>query len=684
MGIVTRIVGAIVCAIMVAAIPLAAVADSQTFNAIFFRPATGRNPYLMLHGTQTLHQLQFDVGNYFSYGYRPLDLRVNGQLQNVIQNLVVSDFVAAIGATDWLQFGIDLPVVLINQFADPSASAASGTSNQFNLGDLRLEAKARVLDCCSKPVGLAFVPFMTLPTGNDAHYVGDPGLTGGLRIAVDGRITPHVALTGNVGMVAGRKVKINNVEWQYRMLLGGGVLGTIKPGIDLFGEINAYASFNNLFNDRDMNPVEMMVGARYDIGKSGVTLHGGAGSCLVCGVQGARARAVLGVKYRFLPPKLQAKESQVGNKCLMAALGLTTEQIYFLKENCPANPEEFVQGVNDDACPKFYELRELATLLLRCPPRAEDFNPQVHDQACPKVFTLEENYSPAEIRNIVALSVAQMSLLCPSDPSQFNAQIHDQACPKYYDLKETELLADKCPDPDQYQSGKDDPACPKYYTLLDQYGEIDWKEVERLRNIDLTRYGPGVMGGEIQTMRPVYFDFGRSDLVPQAQSALDEVIRVINQTPWISSVRVSGNADARGTPEANDKISQKRANVVIDYMRQRGVRPDVQLTPVAYGASWPAASNDTEEGRQLNRRVVFTVSSYQIPRYTPKAPGASRPAPAPAAALPPPVSPPAEGAMPPPVSASPAPQGVAPAPGAAPEPGPLDRASPTAPSRWGN
>ncbi|MFA4875459.1 MAG: OmpA family protein, partial [bacterium] len=332
----------------------------------------------------------------------------------------------------------------------------------------------------------------------------------------------------------------------------------------------------------------------------------------------------------------QLEENQA-NICALRT-SFSRSRLYELKKICPARPEDFVAGVNDDACPKFYELQELAGLILKCPVRPEDFDPRAHDQACQKVFTLSENYSPEEMRNIVALAVAEMSLVCPADAANFNAQIHDAACPKYYDLKDTEVLAQRCPpNAEDFKEGVDDAACPKFYTLRDAYGVVDWDEVARLKAIDLDRYGAAILGGEIQTLRPVYFDFGKADILPTARPDIDLVIKVINETPWVSVVRVGGHADARGTVAANEKISMRRAQVVIDYMRANGVRSDVQLIPVAYGSYRPAATNETEEGRSLNRRVIFTVSSYKVPKYSlppPKKAAATAPKPGPEAATP--------------------------------------------------
>jgi outer membrane protein OmpA-like peptidoglycan-associated protein len=668
---VAKLILALLVLVSLFAAPAPVRADSQTFNDLFFWPATGKNTYLMLQDTTTLHQLQFDVGSYFSYGYRPLDLRIGtGNVQSVIKHTMVMDFVAAMGATEWMQFGLDVPVVFVNWQRSPTAPAGTSFSNFVDLSDIRFEGKARVIDSCKKHIGLAFVPFITFPTGKDSHYVGDPGITGGLKIALDGRINRYLGLTFNVGYQGGKKVVIANLDWQHRLLLGLGMFGSFKNGLDVFGEINTIAAFNKLFNDRDMNPTEIMVGARYDVGKSGVTIKGGAGTCLVCGVKGSRVRAVVGATWRYNPPKMQQRDAQAGPLCTFKYSGLTKSELYRLKATCP-DPSQWKAGVHDDVCPKYYEMQDLADLILRCPAKAEDWRKGIHDDACPKVFNLSDNYAPDEVRNIVALAVAKMSLICPERTENWNPQIHDQACPKYYDLEESRELAKKCPPPDQWKEGADDARCPKYYTLHEAYGDVDWGEVGRLRQMDLDRYGAAIAGGQIRTLRPIYFDFGLANIRPEFYSTIDGVVGVINNQPWIGIVRVAGNTDNIGSATANERLSMRRAQAVIEYMRSHGVRPDVQLVPVAYADTRPAASNDTEQGRALNRRVIFTVSGRQGPSYVPPPPTR--------AAAPPPAPVPQPVAAPPPV---PAPQPVV-AP--APAPAPQEEFKPDSlPSRWGD
>ncbi|HQH79943.1 MAG TPA: hypothetical protein PK599_00955, partial [bacterium] len=120
-------------------------ASTEQFNAQFFKPAIGRNPYFMLHSSETLHKLQFDAGVVSSYAYHPMELRQGTQrIRGIIDQLLVEDFVAAFGILEWLQVGVDFPLIAINKFKAPNDTSADPLKNYFNIGDIRAEFKARV------------------------------------------------------------------------------------------------------------------------------------------------------------------------------------------------------------------------------------------------------------------------------------------------------------------------------------------------------------------------------------------------------------------------------------------------------------------------------------------------------------------------------------------------------------
>lgn len=100
----------------------------------------------------------------------------------------------------------------------------------------------------------------------------------------------------------------------------------------------------------------------------------------------------------------------------------------------------------------------------------------------------------------------------------------------------------------------------------------------------------------------VYFEFNSFELRPDAFPKLDELARAILDNPDLGVVEVAGHADSVGTDEANAYVSQRRAEVVANYLVGKGV-PRNRLVTRGYGANRPEADNETPSGRAKNRRI---------------------------------------------------------------------------------
>lgn len=121
-----------------------------------------------------------------------------------------------------------------------------------------------------------------------------------------------------------------------------------------------------------------------------------------------------------------------------------------------------------------------------------------------------------------------------------------------------------------------------------------------------TRVYEMVSKGMVLTLKGVYFEFGKATLRTESYPALTEAAQIMKENPDIS-VEIQGHTDAVGTDEANQKLSEKRAYAVVNFLVQYGGIDAKRLVAKGYGETQPIASNDTDEGRQLNRRVDFVI-----------------------------------------------------------------------------
>ena len=103
----------------------------------------------------------------------------------------------------------------------------------------------------------------------------------------------------------------------------------------------------------------------------------------------------------------------------------------------------------------------------------------------------------------------------------------------------------------------------------------------------------------------VYFDFNKATITSNSKIALDKLVKIFNEYPE-TNILVEGHTDDKGTDSYNLSLSQKRADAVGDYLKNQGIASS-RLTIKWYGEAQPKVTNDTEEGRAINRRVEFTI-----------------------------------------------------------------------------
>jgi outer membrane protein OmpA-like peptidoglycan-associated protein len=110
---------------------------------------------------------------------------------------------------------------------------------------------------------------------------------------------------------------------------------------------------------------------------------------------------------------------------------------------------------------------------------------------------------------------------------------------------------------------------------------------------------------ETVILENVYFDFDQVSLKPKSYLKLAHLLEMMNQYPEFR-IELRGHTDNIGGTRYNDRLSQRRAKVVYDYLCYKGVDPS-RLSYNGYGEKIAIRSNDNEEGRKLNRRVEFKV-----------------------------------------------------------------------------
>jgi outer membrane protein OmpA-like peptidoglycan-associated protein len=120
-------------------------------------------------------------------------------------------------------------------------------------------------------------------------------------------------------------------------------------------------------------------------------------------------------------------------------------------------------------------------------------------------------------------------------------------------------------------------------------------------DIDLEK----VKEGSVAVLKNIFFEFDKYDLQDKSLTELQKILRFMNENPSVK-IEISGHTDNSGNATYNQQLSNNRAQSVKTYLVERGI-DSKRLFTKGYGSEKPIRPNDTEENRQLNRRIEFKI-----------------------------------------------------------------------------
>lgn len=121
------------------------------------------------------------------------------------------------------------------------------------------------------------------------------------------------------------------------------------------------------------------------------------------------------------------------------------------------------------------------------------------------------------------------------------------------------------------------------------------------KNIQLQKF---IVGNTIN-LKNVFYDQGKATLKPESLSEINQLVNLMNLNIDIK-IEIASYTDSEGSAESNLLLSQARSQSVMDFLFSAGISKE-QVIAKGYGEKYPIASNDTEEGRKLNRRTEIKI-----------------------------------------------------------------------------
>jgi outer membrane protein OmpA-like peptidoglycan-associated protein len=114
--------------------------------------------------------------------------------------------------------------------------------------------------------------------------------------------------------------------------------------------------------------------------------------------------------------------------------------------------------------------------------------------------------------------------------------------------------------------------------------------------------------GQKIVLRNIFYDFNKSTLREESIAELDRLERLLTANPTLR-IEISSHTDNIGSAAYNEKLSLSRAESVVDYLVNKKKVSKERLEFKGYGFEQPIAPNDSDQGRQLNRRTEFKILS---------------------------------------------------------------------------
>ncbi len=135
---------------------------------------------------------------------------------------------------------------------------------------------------------------------------------------------------------------------------------------------------------------------------------------------------------------------------------------------------------------------------------------------------------------------------------------------------------------------------------------LDLSDISEYKEITRDLYLVPVEIGETIRLNNIFFETAKWDLLPTSFLELDKLVKILSDNP-VMEITISGHTDNVGNDDANQTLSANRARSVVDYLISKGIAAG-RFQQAGFGETKPIATNDTDEGKALNRRVEFTIN----------------------------------------------------------------------------
>jgi outer membrane protein OmpA-like peptidoglycan-associated protein len=560
---------------------VAAAADEDGFNIELFRPAIFGGDFIAFDDADTLKQLGFGFAAYYSYGNSLFswfeeidDTEASWDFVSQLNTIHLS---AAMGFFDWWNFGVYVPVHMLryNEFEDgfpPIRTKTEQSDSGVVVGDIAVKMKFGLLQQEKHWLGMALIPYVNFPTGDDEILIGEGRTTGGGELSLEHDFGPiDIGLNG--GYLYRGENDLLDTTIADAITYGAGLSHTFDFGLGLGVEYTGrYYSVEETENLKNIAG-EVTATVRYQFGK-GPRLLAGGGPGGASGIGSPTYRMLAGIDYYWEPDDITDGDLTV----------LTVDQ-----DDKPISAGIVIKSVGDAGKSGSSDGSWTVTLPAGAYSVEASLQGYQGDTAAATVVAGESK----EVK-LVLKKLAKTTL--------------------------TLLVTDKCSGEKlnavfKFSTGNTSTATggkfsevtkPGAYTVTAEVDGYEPKEASFNVVKGQETQGSFVLLPKIKKTGKVFFASGSHKILSKSYSTLNDVVAQIKKVCQFDVVIVEGHTDAQGADAYNMKLSQRRAQAVVDYLVSKGISAG-KLQAKPFGETNPVASNVTSAGREQNRRVEFVI-----------------------------------------------------------------------------
>ncbi len=558
-----------------------------------FTPATPGSDWFVLESLDFRGNLRPSVRAGFDWSQKPFVMKDATSLDAgyIVERQMFMHLGIGLNLAHRARVAVDLPIAVdqkgtgsppINGIVYPGPGGGE-------VGDVRATLDLRLFGEYGDPFNLAVGTHVFFPTAS-GQYTSDAIV----------RAMPRLMMAGKAGLFS---YAVNFAflsrdqiaeEWfgGYGIgheLFGGAALGVSPvPAVMLGAELSAFTKVTDgdILKKRS-TPAEVLFGAHFLVADQlRIGLGAGPGISPSKGSPEVRFLARIAWSPPIAPPDGDGDGILDAADACPTVPGPRTDDP--TKNGCPLPPDRDRDGINDsdDACPDDPGIANDNRAMNGCPaPRDRDsdgvFDPT---DACPdtagvKTDDPKTNGCPPP----------------PPDADKDGILDADDACPEKFGEKSDNPKTTGCPDGDGDGVRDPEDACPS---------------AAGPANTDIAKNGcplARVEKGQVRITEQVQFKSGSAVILPASNTLLEAVAKILKDNPDIKKVRIEGHTDNRGGKRMNKTLSSKRAASVARWLTTKGGVEKARLTSVGHGMDRPIGDNDSDIGRQSNRRVEFHI-----------------------------------------------------------------------------